>query len=153
VFSLTYDLDTGISENTFKFFSGGTRLFSDSLLGKKSPNETPGALLNRSVQISKIWEQLLERTSKQNNEVINNSLAIIKTIIEKGIVASDEKPIKEAVETIKEQNPVILDHVHDVIKSTVSGTMANLLYNCVFRAIPSTHSDSFRPPIPFDSVH
>jgi transcriptional regulator with PAS, ATPase and Fis domain len=109
----------------------------EELLGKKSPNETPGALLNRSVQISKIWEQLLERTSKQNNEVINNSLAIIKTIIEKGIVASDEKPIKEAVETIKEQNPVILDHVHDVIKSTVSGTMANLLYNWILPIIIS----------------
>ena len=103
----------------------------EELLGHKSPNGTRDELLNYSVQVSKSWEKLIERTSKQNNEAINNALSIIKTIIEKGITVSDEKPIKEAFETIKEQNPDTLKHVTDVIKGSISGTLANIVYNWI----------------------
>lgn len=76
-------------------------------------------------------DSLIYQVSKQANENVLQALQIIKNTIEKGITPIDEKPIREAFETIRQQEPSTLRHLVDVMKGSVSGAAGNLLYSWI----------------------
>lgn len=77
------------------------------------------------------WTAIIEHVTKEKNVIAEKALEILRDIIEKGITQSDEVSVKEALKTIKEQDPGIFRHVIDLVKGSVSGAAGNLIYTWI----------------------
>ena len=66
-----------------------------------------------------------------SNDIIKDSLELIKNRIDVGIKASDEKEIKQTLESIKREDSKVLKELSDFVKGSITGVGGNLLYSWI----------------------
>ena len=74
-----------------------------------------------------------------SNDIVKDSLKLIEKKISVGIKSSDEKEIKQILESIKKEDPKALEELSNFTENSIAGAAGNLLYSWII-AVTQTYS-------------
>ena len=96
-------------------------------------HKTLGESIRGTKSINLLVKKLLDKYS--SNDVVKDSLKLIKKKIDIGIKLSDEKEIKQTLESIKKEDPKILEELSNFTKNSIAGVAGNSLYSWIITTI------------------
>ena len=95
----------------------------------KSLYNLVGECLRGTKSAHLLTKKLLDKYN--SNDIVKDSLELIGKKINIGIKPSDEKEIKQTLESIRKEDPKVLKELSSLLKGSIAGVGGNLLYSWI----------------------
>lgn len=85
-------------------------------------------LLDHAHEEASALLKALKTLSNRQTDSVKQALALLSSVIDKGIDAGDEEAVKQALTTVKLESPGLFEKVNDILLNSVSGAGGQFLH-------------------------